>query len=215
MRGAVAVDAVELAAAREAPATSLRRHLGGEALAAFAAPALEDRPAAAGAHPCPESVGLGPLPLLRLVGPLHSASQYTDGLRKLLFGICDRAGIAAARRVAMVARGCTKTPTDSSSTPSGGTSRDASGPRSRTRPSSSGCEPLQVARRARDDSPPLRPRRHPLLGRAPLRGPDPRSARGRRRGARRRSASRRVEAPERRRRRGERASTPTTPSSAS
>ena len=83
----------------------------------------------------------------------------------------------------MVARGCKKTPTDSNSTPSGRTCSDASGPRSRTRPSTSGCEPLQVLRRARDDPPPLRPRQHPLLGRAALREPDRRSARGRRRGA--------------------------------
>ncbi len=51
-----------------------------QALPAFAAPALEDRPAAAGAHPRPESVRLRPLPLLRLVGPLHRASQYTDAV---------------------------------------------------------------------------------------------------------------------------------------
>ena len=74
VRVAVAIDAVELAAAREGadgrPAAlepSLRR----EALAALAAPALEDRAAAARAHPRPEPVGPGPLALLRLIGPLH------------------------------------------------------------------------------------------------------------------------------------------------
>ena len=138
VRGAVAVDPVELAAAREAPATSLRRHLDGQALPAFAAAALEDRPAAAGAHPCPESVGLRPLPLLRLVGALHSASQYTDASENFCSGFATGPE-SRRRRVAMVARGCKKTPTDSSSTPSGRTCSDASGPRSRTRPSTSGC----------------------------------------------------------------------------
>src|SRR5215218_8007249 len=121
VRGAVAVDPVELAAARETPTPATRRrHLDGEALPAFAAPALEDRPAAAGAHPCPKSVGLGPLPLLRLVGALHPASQYTDASEKFCPGFAT--GPEWWRRgAAMVARGCKETPTDSSWTRSGRT----------------------------------------------------------------------------------------------
>ena len=97
IRRSVAVDPVELAAARETPA-SLRRHLYGQALPAFAAPALEDRPAAAGAHPCPESVGLCPLPLLRLVGALHSASQYTDAPENFCSAFATGHGIEPTAR---------------------------------------------------------------------------------------------------------------------
>src|SRR6188474_1308355 len=103
MRRAIAVDAVELAAARET--ASLSRHLRSEALPAFASAALEDRPAAARAHPCPESVRLGPLPLLRLIGPLHRPSQYTDapmravkGGTNLSCGICGWGRFAGADR---------------------------------------------------------------------------------------------------------------------
>src|SRR4029079_13456057 len=49
-----------------------------QALPAFAAAPAEDRATPPGAHPRPEAVGLGPLALLRLVGPLHWPSQYTD-----------------------------------------------------------------------------------------------------------------------------------------
>ena len=85
-----------------------------EALPAFAAAALEDRPAAARAHPRPESVGLGPLPLLRLIGALHRASQYTDARRagstpKSFLRHLRSGPDSASQRVAMVGRRCTKT----------------------------------------------------------------------------------------------------------
>src|SRR6476659_5221767 len=50
--------------------------LRGEALAPFAPPALKDGPATAGAHAGAETVGLRPLPLLRLVGALHRGGVY-------------------------------------------------------------------------------------------------------------------------------------------
>ncbi len=58
-------------------------HLRSEALATFAPATLEDGAAAAGAHPGAETVGLGPLPLLRLVGALHCRRKYTDGAGKI------------------------------------------------------------------------------------------------------------------------------------
>src|SRR5262249_37630991 len=73
MGGAIAIDAVELAAARQP--TSLRRHLGSEALPPFAPASLQDRAAAAGGHPGSKAVGFGPLPLLWLVGPLHAGGS--------------------------------------------------------------------------------------------------------------------------------------------
>ena len=86
-------------APRRRPLPSLR----GEALAALAAAALDDRPAAAGTHAGAEPVGPGPLALLGLVGALHRSvsRQYTDapsgrprGLSgrpfNLFFGICGR-----------------------------------------------------------------------------------------------------------------------------
>ncbi len=84
-------------APRRRPPPSLRR----QALPALAAPALEDRPAAAGAHPRAEPVGPGPLALLRLVGPLHRSARSIRtrlagaGRGNLFFGICG-APIAVA-----------------------------------------------------------------------------------------------------------------------
>ena len=175
MGGAVAVDAVELAAAREAPSLRRHAHLGSEALPAFAAAALQDRAAAAGAHPRPEAVGLGPLPLLRLVGALHWPSQYTDATpevapRNLFSGICDAARIAArqARRYGRSA-GARRLRSTETSTPSGeDVQRARCGPPFPSRPSSSGWSRCGPSGREGDDPLPHRARGDPRLGRAPL-----------------------------------------------
>ena len=78
---------------------------GGEALAALAPAALDDRAAAAGTHPGTEPVGPGPLALLWLVGALHGRpAQYTDALgepaaRDLFSGICERSAARGRRMV--------------------------------------------------------------------------------------------------------------------
>ena len=56
--------------------------LRSQALPALAPAPVQDLSTGAGAHPCTEPVGFGPLPLLWLVGALHRASQYTDESRK-------------------------------------------------------------------------------------------------------------------------------------
>jgi chromosomal replication initiator protein len=43
-------------------------------------------------------VGLGPLTLLRLIGALHSASQYTEASENHFFGICDPSGFESRGR---------------------------------------------------------------------------------------------------------------------
>ena len=124
----------------------------GEALPAFAAAALQDRAAAARAHPRPESVGLGPLPLLRLVGALHWASQYTDASRpggrtgaEIFLRHLRRARISAERRAAMVARRCPTTPTGQNlDSLWRGRPAAPAGARSRSRPSSSGWSRCSV-----------------------------------------------------------------------
>ena len=148
MRGAVAIDAVELGTPREAP--SLRRHHSNpagrpssrrEAFPAFGAPPLQDRAAPARPHPRPEPVGLGPLALLRLIGALHWASQYTEapGDRPKSFPRHLRlAADSAGRGAAMVARRCPTTRLHRTSTPSGRMSSDGCGWPSPSRPSRSG-----------------------------------------------------------------------------
>ena len=96
VRAALAVDAVELAAARQAPALAPRRaaagrrprparrpRLRGEASAALAAATAQDVPARLRAHARTETVRAGALALLWLVGALHrrvlvrsAAGQY-------------------------------------------------------------------------------------------------------------------------------------------
>ena len=74
VRAALPVDAVEVAAARQAtaPAPLARRPRSRrQPLATLAAPALDDLAAAARAHAGAEPVGPGALALLGLVGPLH------------------------------------------------------------------------------------------------------------------------------------------------
>ena len=70
------VTGADASAPRRHPLPSLR----GQALAALAAPALDDRPTPAGTHAGAEPVGPGSLALLRLVGALHRSvsRQYTD-----------------------------------------------------------------------------------------------------------------------------------------
>ena len=86
VRAALAVDALELGAAREpAPAPlagaaalgarALAPCSGRQPLAALAAAALEDRSPAARAHARAEPVRAGPLALLGLVGALHRRSR--------------------------------------------------------------------------------------------------------------------------------------------
>ena len=78
-RAALAVDALELRAARQAAAAGRRAassHVnphasGGESLAPLVAAALERQPAGARAHAGAEPVRTGALALLRLVGALH------------------------------------------------------------------------------------------------------------------------------------------------
>ena len=78
MGAALAVDALELAAAGQPAALSARavgHRLGGEPLAALGAAALEKRTAGAGAHARAEPVGAGALALLWLVGALHGCAR--------------------------------------------------------------------------------------------------------------------------------------------
>ena len=185
MRGAVAVDAVELAAAGEATST-LRRHLGSEALPPFAPASLEDGAAATGAHPRSEPVRLRPLPLLGLVGPLHPGRSIG---RLVLAGICGSASPGAARAAAMVGRRCPTTRIDITSRRSGEIAQE------RLRVSRPGLDLQALARAAADGR---GAGRHPLphrsggapgLGRAALRVADPRGAARRRDAATQMSAS--------------------------
>ena len=111
VRAALAVDALELAAAGQPAALAARtvghRRLGGEPLAALVPAALQQLAARARAHARTEPVGAGALALLRLIGALHreEPGYKIDAAGQPVDFLVDRpAAAAAAGRFSRVLR---------------------------------------------------------------------------------------------------------------